>query len=143
MKGYNSSIMLAVCSLLLYLQGRLQGKSPALKGCIVNGGGRASIFKLLGKCLKVGTVAGILGQTVWQSDGSACPAVRKSGESSTQVWGRNEFKAGVAPRPPNIPAFRCAWGQGACVGLALQETASSCYLNLVNIFLRCSTTARA
>lgn len=58
-EGVRQQCMLAVCSLLLYLQGRLQGKLPVLNGFIVHGGGRASIFELLGKCLKVGTVAGI------------------------------------------------------------------------------------
>lgn len=48
--------VLTVCSCLLYLQGRLQFKLLALNGRIVNGCGRASIFKRLGKCLKVGIV---------------------------------------------------------------------------------------
>lgn len=55
-EGVQRQHILAVCSCLLYLQGRLQLKLLVLNGRIVNGCGRASIFKLLGKCLKVGIV---------------------------------------------------------------------------------------
>lgn len=56
-EGVQLQPMLAVCFCPLYLQGRLQLKLLTLNGCIVKGRGSASIFKLVGKCLKVGIVA--------------------------------------------------------------------------------------